>query len=195
MMPQALLLAAPLPVLPRCQPFWVWRRPRRGAPTRRGNDPGDVSDLSASAKSPVAVRRPDAAADPALARPVLHEFDGGRGAGRVPVRDQAVRYSGAPIDYQITLDRTTGTGVCNRHAGGLARPDTFLIRFPGHVAAHAERRILVPPALLYRVSQARPCRVPCGGAICSCRQATHGPLRWTRAAGATRTRATSSRRC
>jgi len=109
---QALPLAALLFVLfPRLPgPFWGLAAGQQG---RTGLDdemtPGDVSDLSSSGEVAFRVRF-DGRTPPPVQRywrgPVLHEFDG-RSWRRPPAqsfREQPVRYLGAPLDYQITLE-------------------------------------------------------------------------------------------
>ena len=109
---QALPLAALLFVLfPRLPgPFWGLAAAQQG---RTGLDdemtPGDVSDLSSSGEVAFRVRF-DGRTPPPVQRywrgPVLHEFDG-RSWRRPPAqsfREQPVRYLGAPLDYQITLE-------------------------------------------------------------------------------------------
>ncbi len=109
---QALPLAALLFVLfPRLPgPFWGIAAAQSG---RTGLDdemtPGDVSDLSASGEVAFRVRF-DGRIPPPVQRywrgPVLHEFDG-RSWRRPPAQffqEQPVRFLGAPLDYQITLE-------------------------------------------------------------------------------------------
>ena len=109
---QALPLAALLFVLfPRLPgPFWGLAAAQQ---ERTGLDdemtPGDVSDLSSSGEVAFRVRF-DGRTPPPVQRywrgPVLHEFDG-RSWRRPPAqsfREQPVRYLGAPLDYQITLE-------------------------------------------------------------------------------------------
>jgi len=109
---QALPLAALLFVLfPRLPgPFWGLAAGQQG---RTGLDdemtPGDVSDLSSSGEVAFRVRF-DGRTPPPVQRywrgPVLHEFDG-RSWRRPPAQffsEQPVRYLGAPLDYQITLE-------------------------------------------------------------------------------------------
>jgi transglutaminase-like putative cysteine protease len=112
MMLQALPLAAALFLLfPRLPgPFWGIAAGQTG---RTGLDdqmtPGDVSDLTASGEVAFRVRFAGPLPPPSQRYwrgPVLHEFDGR--AWRRPraqfFPDQPVRFSGAPTDYQITLE-------------------------------------------------------------------------------------------
>jgi len=109
---QALPLAVALFVLfPRLPgPFWGIAG-KESARTGLSDEmtPGDVSDLTASGDVAFRVRFSGRAPPPALRYwrgPVLHEFDGRswrRTRGQAfPL--QEVEYSGAPIDYQITLE-------------------------------------------------------------------------------------------
>jgi transglutaminase-like putative cysteine protease len=71
--------------------------------------PGDVSDLSASGEVAFRVRF-EGPIPPPVQRywrgPVLHDFDGRswRRAIAQAFRDEPVRYLGAPLDYQVTLE-------------------------------------------------------------------------------------------
>jgi len=109
---QALPLAAALFLLfPRLPgPFWGLAAP---SSARSGLSdemtPGDVSDLSVSGEPAFRVRFSGAPPPPVQRYwrgPVLHEFDGRswrRPRGQA-FPAQAVTFSGAPVDYQITLE-------------------------------------------------------------------------------------------
>ena len=111
-----LLQAAPLAVLlfllfPRLPgPFWGVNV-SESARTGLGEEmtPGDVSDLSASGDVAFRVRfhtTPPLPAQRYWRGPVLHEFDGRswrRPRGQI-FPTQSIRYRGAPIDYEITLE-------------------------------------------------------------------------------------------
>jgi transglutaminase-like putative cysteine protease len=109
---QALPLAAALFLLfPRLPgPFWGIQA-SESARTGLSDEmtPGDVSDLSASGDVAFRVRFATSIPPPAARYwrgPVLHEFDGRswrRPRGQAfPAQD--VRFAGAPVDYQITLE-------------------------------------------------------------------------------------------
>ena len=112
LMLQALPLAAALFLLfPRLPgPFWGLAAPS-SARTGLSDEmtPGDVSDLSASGEPAFRVRfagKPPPPAQRYWRGPVLHEFDGRswrRPRGQA-FPAQAVTFSGAPIDYQLTLE-------------------------------------------------------------------------------------------
>jgi transglutaminase-like putative cysteine protease len=112
LMLQALPLAAALFVLfPRLPgPFWGIGAPN-SARTGLSDEmtPGDVSDLSASGEPAFRVRFTGALPPPAQRYwrgPVLHEFDGRswrRPHGQA-FPAQKVIFSGAPVDYQLTLE-------------------------------------------------------------------------------------------
>jgi protein-glutamine gamma-glutamyltransferase len=107
-LPLTALLFLLFPRLPG--PFWGIASAQTG---RTGlNDemtPGDVSDLTASGEVAFRVRF-DSSLPPPVQRywrgPVLHEFDGRswRHPRAQAFREQPVRYLGAPLDYQITLE-------------------------------------------------------------------------------------------
>jgi len=107
-LPLALVLFVFFPRLPG--PIWGIAA---GPTGRTGLDeemtPGDVSDLSASGEVAFRVRFFGPTPPPVQRYwrgPVLHEFDGRswrRPRGQY-FPDQSVRYVGAPIDYQITLE-------------------------------------------------------------------------------------------
>ena len=109
---QALPLAAALFLLfPRLPgPFWGIQT-SESARTGLSDEmtPGDVSDLSASGEVAFRVRFATAMPPPAARYwrgPVLHEFDGRswrRPRGQT-FPAQGVRFAGAPVDYQITLE-------------------------------------------------------------------------------------------
>jgi transglutaminase-like putative cysteine protease len=109
---QALPLAAALFLLfPRLPgPFWGLAAPS-SARTGLSDEmtPGDVSDLSVSGEPAFRVRFAGAPPPPVQRYwrgPVLHEFDGRswrRPRGQA-FPAQAVSFSGAPVDYQITLE-------------------------------------------------------------------------------------------
>jgi protein-glutamine gamma-glutamyltransferase len=107
-LPLALALFLLFPRLPG--PFWGLAAPS-SARTGLSDEmtPGDVSELSVSGEPAFRVRFAGRLPPPVQRYwrgPVLHEFDGRswrRPRGQ-PLPEQAVTVSGAPVDYQITLE-------------------------------------------------------------------------------------------